>query len=110
MACGFPSYAEKTERFRGASPKKLRRAAFDALDELGWNPHETDRGVIRANVPIGFYLIFMTWGAYFFVEVEDDRLFIRSEANSALQWLDFGQHADNIKRFVDRLEDVLADD
>jgi hypothetical protein len=36
-------------------------------------------------------------------------LFIRSEATTPLAWVDFGQHGENIKRFLDRLEDVLDD-
>jgi hypothetical protein len=109
MAFGFPAYTEQTARFRGVLRKDLSRAAFDALDELGWHPQEDGRDRICASVPNEFQGIMMTWGAKVFVEIDDEELFIRSEGSIAIAWLDFGQHARNIRRFLERLEDILDD-
>src|SRR5438128_11850194 len=109
MPMGFPAYAERSARFPGISRKELLRASLDALDDLGWRPRKDGPDFIRAYVPAGFYMIFMTWGAYLTVEVEEDELFIRSEATTPLAWIDFGQHGANIKKFLARLEDVLED-
>ena len=110
MPIGFPAYQERTERFRGHSRKALVRAAEDALEDLGWHPYEDHQGRLCASVPMGFYIIFMTWGARFIVEIEEDELFIRSEGAIPLAWLDFGQHGENIKRFLQRFEEILEDE
>jgi hypothetical protein len=109
MPIGFPAYSEDTVRFRGSARKVLARAALNALDELGWRPYKDGRDRIRASVPFGFYLIFMTWGAKFIVEIESDELFIRSEGSFPLEWMDIGQHSHNIRRFLERLEYFLQD-
>jgi hypothetical protein len=109
MPIGFPAYTEKTIKYRGSSRKELARAAEDALDELGWNPLKDGKWRIRALVPMGFYIIFLTWGARFTVEIEEERLHLRSEGAFPLEWLDVGQHGENIKRFLDRFEDILDD-
>jgi hypothetical protein len=62
MPIGFPAYAERSVRFPGVSRKQLVRASLDALDELGWRPRKDGPDFIRASVPMGFYMIFMTWG------------------------------------------------
>ncbi len=110
MPFGFPAYTERVESFRGISRKKLFRLAEDALEDLGWRPYEDDKWVLRASVPMRFYVMFLIWGAKFTVEVEDGELFIRSEGSFPLEWMDVGQHSDNIKRFVNRLEDILEDE
>lgn len=110
MPFGFPAYTERVERFRGIKRKKLLRLAEDALDELRWNPREVDDWVLGASVPAGMYLVFLTFGAKFTVEVEDEELFIRSEGSFPLEWMDLGQHGENIKKFLDRLEDILEDE
>lgn len=107
MPFGFPAYQERQVRFRDVPRKELCRAALDALDELGWRPDKDGKWFLRASVPVGFYLMFMTWGAKFTVEVEDEELFIRSEGAFPLEWMDVGQHGENIKKFLDRLEDIL---
>jgi hypothetical protein len=109
MPIGFPAYTEKTVKYRGSSRKELARAAEDALDELGWHPVRDGKWCVRASVPVGFYIIFLTWGARFTVEIEEEKLFIRSEGSFPLEWLDVGQHSENIKRFLDRFEDILDD-
>jgi hypothetical protein len=106
MPIGFPAYTEKTVKSRGSSRKELARAAEDALDELGWHPVRDGKWLVRASVPVGFYIIFLTWGARFTVEIEEEKLFIRSEGSFPLAWLDVGQHAENIKKFVDRIEEM----
>lgn len=110
MPIGFPCYTEKTVKYKGSSRKELARAAFDALDELGWSPREDGKWFLRASVPFHFYLIFMIWGSKFTIEIEEGKLFLRSEGAIPMEWLDFGQHADNIKKFLDRFEDMLDDD
>ena len=110
MAFGFPAYSEQTVRFRGSSRKALRRAAFDALDDLGWRPDKDGRDCIYASVPNAFHGIIMTWGAKFLVEIEDEELFIRSEGVIAIAWVDLGQHVQNIRKFLQRLEDFLEDE
>ena len=110
MPFGFPAYAERTERLKGHSAKALLRAAEDALETLGWHPRREDRCTLRASVPMGMHGIFVTFGARFRVEIEDDTCFIRSEGNFPLEWMDLGQHAENIRRFLDRVEDILEED
>lgn len=109
MAIGFPAHTEKMVKFKGASRKKLARAAFDALDELGWSPREEDKWFLRASVPIHFYIVFLILGSKFTVEIEEEKLFLRSEGSIPIEWLDLGQHSDNLKKFLDRFEDVLED-
>ena len=109
MAFGFPSYQEQSKRFRGVTRKALLHAADDALDELGWRPYKDGKWRLRASVPMHFYVIFLIWGAKFTVEVDEEKLFIRSEGAIPLEWMDVGQHSDNIRRFLNRLEDVLED-
>ena len=110
MPIGFPSYTEKSVKFKGASRKDLARAAFDALDDLGWNPREEDRWLLRASVPMHLYIVFLIWGSKFTVEIEEEKLFIRSEGMVTIEWLDFGQHSDNIKKFLDRFEEMLEEE
>ena len=110
MPFGFPAYTEQTVRFRGSARKELARAALDALDDLGWRPLKDGPDRIRASVPNGFSGIVMTWGANFFVEIDDEELFIRSEGAIAIAWMDLGQHSQNIRKFLDRLEDFLEDE
>jgi hypothetical protein len=110
MAIGFPAYSEKSVKFRGSSRKKLLRVAEDALDELGWYPRKDGKWFLRASVPVGFYIIFMTWGAHFTVDVEEEKLHLRSEGAFVLEWLDVGQHSENIKKFLDRVDDILEED
>jgi hypothetical protein len=107
MPIGFPAYSEDTVRFRGTARKVLVRAALDALDELGWRPIRDSRDRIRASVPNAFHGIFMTWGAKFLVEIDDEELFIRSEGSVTIAWMDFGQHSHNIRRFLERVEEFL---
>jgi len=109
MPFGFPAYQECVERFRGYSRKTLIRAAEDALDDLGWRPFRDGKWALRASVPMGMHLIFMTWGAKFFVEADEEELFVRSEGAFPLEWMDLGQHGENIKKFLDRLEDFLQE-
>lgn len=52
----------------------------------------------------------MTWGAKFTVEVEDGYLHLRSESAVVLEWMDVGQHGENIKKFLKRLDDFLEDE
>jgi hypothetical protein len=110
MPIGFPAYTEKTVKLKGSLRKEILRAAMDSLDELGWHPLKDGKWCIRASVPFHFYLIFMIWGSKFTVEVEDERLFLRSEGLIPIEWLDLGQHSDNIKKFLDRFEDLLDED
>ena len=107
MAFGFPAYDEDTIRFRGRSRKMLARAVLDALDDLGWHAIKDGRDRFRASVPNEFHGIIMTWGAKFIVEIEDEELFIRSEGSIAIAWMDFGQHARNLRRFLECLEDIM---
>jgi hypothetical protein len=107
MAFGFPAYQEKSERFRGVSRRALLRAAEDALVELRWRPRKDGKWTLQAAVPVGFYAIFMTWGAKVTVEVAEERLHIRSEGSFPLEWMDVGQHAENIKKFLQMVDDVL---
>ena len=110
MAIGFPSYSEKTVKFKGTSRKALARAAFDALDDLGWSPREEDKWFLRASVPFHLYIIFVIFGTKFTVEIEEGKLFLRSEGAIPIEWLDVGQHNDNIKRFLDRFDEFLEDE
>jgi hypothetical protein len=109
MAFGFPAYTEKTVRFKGLSRKDLTRAAMDALDDLGWRPAKDGKACVRASVPMGFHIIFLTWGAKFIVEADDGELFIRSEGIVPIEWMDIGQHGANINKFLDRFEEILDD-
>jgi hypothetical protein len=109
MAFGFPAYTEQTVDFPRVSRKDLSRAAFDALHELGWRPSKDGRDRIRASVPNEFIGIMMTWGAKVLIEIDDGELFVRSEGSIPIAWMDFGQHARNIRRFLDRLEDILEE-
>jgi hypothetical protein len=110
MPIGFPAYAEKSVTYRGSSRKELARAAEDALEELGWHPRRDGKWRIRASVPMALHIIFLTWGAKFTVEIEEERLHLRSEGATPLAWLDLGQHSENIRKFLDRLEDILEED
>ena len=107
---GFPAYSERSSRFRGVPRKRLVRLAEDALDELGWCPVQDGKWRICASVPMGFYIIFLTWGAKFTIEVEEEELFIRSEGIIPIEWLDVGQHDHNIKQFLNRFEDLLEEE
>lgn len=109
MPIGFPAFTEKSVRYKGASRKELARAAEDALDELGWRPRRDGKWFLQASVPAGFYLIFLCWGAKFTVEIEDERLHLRSEGAVPIEWLDVGQHSENIRKFLDRFEEILED-
>ena len=110
MPFGFPAYTERVERFRGVTRKKLFRLAEDALEELRWGPYEEDDWILRATVPVRFHIIFLFFAAKFTVEVEEEELFIRSEGSFPLEWMDVGQHGENIKRFLNRLEDILEEE
>lgn len=110
MSFGFPAYEERVERFKKLSRKKLLHLSEDALVELGWGPHEDGKWSLRASVPPGLHLVIMTWGARFTVDVDEGELFIRSEGSFPLEWLDVGQHSANIKKFLDRIEDILEDE
>jgi hypothetical protein len=110
MPFGFPAYQERIERFRGVSRKDLRRAAEDALDDLRWNPRFDGKWRITASVPNAMYGIFMTWGAKFIVEIDEEEVFLRSEGSIPIAWVDFGQHGANIHKFLKRLEDFLDDE
>src|SRR5262249_27459144 len=110
MAIGFPAYHEETARFRGQDREKLRQAAEEALAEIGWRFRRDGRWRLVANVPMGFYIIFLTWGARLTVEVEKGGLALRSEGVFVLEWLDIGQHKANINKFLDRLEDILDEE
>jgi hypothetical protein len=110
MPIGFPAYQEKSVRFRGRSRTELRHAADVALDELGWRSVKEGKWRYRASVPMGFFVVFLTWGARLTVEVDEEEMFIRSEGAIPIEWLDIGQHGENIKRFLDRVEDVLEDE
>ncbi len=110
MPIGFPAYTEKSVKFKGVARKDLARVAFDALDELRWQPLKDGKWFLRASVPFGFYLIFLTWGAKFTVEIEEEKLFIRSEGIVPIEWLDVGQHSHNIKKFLDRVDDILEEE
>jgi hypothetical protein len=109
MAFGFPAYQERIERFPGYARKELLRAADFTLDELGWRPRKGGKWRLVASVPNQMIGIFMTWGAKFIVEVEEEEMFIRSEGSIAIAWVDIGQHSANITKFLRRLEDVLDD-
>jgi hypothetical protein len=107
MALGFPAYHEQTADFRGVARKELRRAAEEALDDIGWSWHRDGRWRLVASVPAQFLVILFTWGAKLTVEVEEGDVWMRSEGTFALEWLDLGQHQANISKFLRRLEDVL---
>jgi hypothetical protein len=110
MPIGFPSYEEETAPFRGVERRKLLRAAEEALDELGWSWYDAGRWRLTASSPAGFFfLFFFTWGERVIVEVHDGEVWVRSEGNFPLAWLDLGQHRANINKFLERLEDVLED-
>jgi hypothetical protein len=109
MAIGFPAYHEETARFRNASRKVLHRAAEDAMDALGWTWRREGSGRLVASVPPSMLGIIVLWGERLIVEVEDDRLWVRSEGSFPLQWLDFGKHHTNITQFLRRVEDFLDD-
>ena len=108
MAFGFPAYHEESVRYRGVQRERLARATRDALDELGWSPRRDGRWRYIASVPMHFYAIFLIWGARFTVEIEDERLLVRSEGSTPIAWMDLGQHHDDVCKFLDRLEDVLG--
>ncbi len=110
MPFGFPAYQEKSARFRGVSRKQLRRAAENALDELNWRPERDGNWFIRASVPAGFYLVFLTFGAKLTVEIEEESLHIRSEGSFPLEWMDIGQHGENINKLLKRVDDILEDE
>ena len=109
MPFGFPAYQEQVARYRGVSAKKLLRASEDALDELGWRPQRDGKWRLTATVPMQFYVIFIIYSGKFSIEADDAELFIRSEGAFALEWMDVGQHSANIRKFLDRLDDVLQD-
>src|SRR6516165_2536453 len=106
MPFGFPAYQEESVRFRGVSREQLARAAEDALDELGWHPRRRGKWRLEASVPMGFHVIFVTFGARFMVEADEERLHLRSEGAMPLAWMDLGQHSENIRRFLDRVDDL----
>ena len=110
MAIGFPAYTERSVRYKGSPRRALARTAEDALAELGWHPLKDGKWRLRASVPMGFYLIFLCWGAKFTVEIEEEFLYVRSEGLVAIEWLDVGQHSDNIKKFLDRFEEILEEE
>jgi len=43
------------------------------------------------------------------VEVKEGAVNVRSEASFPLEWLDLGQHADNIQNFMKALKRALRD-
>jgi hypothetical protein len=110
MAFGFPAYSEDSVRFRGASSSRLLRAAEDALEDLGWRPTRTAKWRLQAAVPVSVHVIFVTWGAKFIVDIEDEWLHLRSEGSIPIAWVDLGQHRSNIDRFLNRFEDLLERD
>jgi hypothetical protein len=107
MPVGFPAYTEDSLRYKGSSRKELAGAVKDTLDELGWQFRHDGRWRIIASVPAGFYLIFLCWGAQFIIDIEDGHLHLRSQGSVPIEWLDVGQHSANIKRFLDRFEEIL---
>jgi hypothetical protein len=109
MAFGFPAYHEETARFRGVPRQELRRAAQDALDDLGWGWHREGSWRIVASVPAEFIAVFFTWGAKVTVEVEEEEIRVRSEGTFALAWMDVGQHQANTGKFLRRLDEILEE-
>jgi len=109
MAFGFPAYHEETARFRGVAQQELRRAAQEALDDIGWSWHKDGRWRIVASVPAGFIAIFFTWGAKLIVEIEEEEVWVRSEGTFALAWFDIGQHQTNTGKFLRRLDEICED-
>jgi hypothetical protein len=112
MAIGFPAYHEETVRFRGVPRANLRRAAEDAIDDIGWTWRREGRWRFVASVPpsvglMGILIVF--WGERLIVAVGDEELWVRSEGSFPLQWLDFGKHQTNINLFLRRVEDFLDD-
>jgi hypothetical protein len=111
MPIGFPAYHEDTAPFRGRTRAELRAAVEDALDELRWTWRRDGKWRIVASVPASvamfFPLYFVTWGANFTVEVDEEELFLHSEGSIAIAWLDLGQHAANIRKFLEAVDDRL---
>ena len=107
MAFGFPAYHEDSARYRGVDRSRLARVAEDALEDLGWRPSRDGKWRLAASVPNRMYGIFMTWGAKFFVDIEEEWLHVRSEGSIAIAWVDFGQHGNNVHQFLERFEELL---
>jgi hypothetical protein len=109
MAIGFPAYHEETARFRGASRAALRRASEDAFDDIGWTWRQEGRWRLIASVPPSMMVIFVFWGERVIVEVDDGKLWVRSEGSFPLLWLDFGKHQTSIGLILRRVENLLAE-
>src|ERR1043166_2789659 len=107
MAFGLPAYHEDSIRIRGASRQQLAHAAQEALEELGWKPQRDGKWRFTASVPMRWQIIFLFWPARFTVEAEEERLHLRSEGSFPLEWMDLGQHNDNIKTSLNRFDDWL---
>jgi hypothetical protein len=107
MAIGFRAYHEESVRYPDVPRAKLRRAAEDAIDDIGWTWRRDARWQIVASVPASMVGIFVMWGERLIVRVLEEQLFVRSEGSFALQWLDFGKHQANVTKFLNRVEDFL---
>jgi hypothetical protein len=109
MAFGFPAYHEETARFRGVAREELRRAAQEALNDIGWGWNKQGPWRIVASVPAEFHVIFFTWGAKVTVEIDEEQVWVRSEGTFALAWFDLGQHQANTGKFLRRLDEILEE-
>jgi hypothetical protein len=109
MAIGFPAYHEESVRYPEVPRSKLRRAAEDAIDDIGWTWRRDTKWQIVASVPASMIGIFIMWGERFIVRVLEVELFVRSEGSFPLAWLDFGKHQTNVNLFLRRLEDFLEE-
>jgi hypothetical protein len=109
MPIGFPSYAEDKKKFSDVEREDLARAVKRALKDLNWKPSSESKFRIVGHVPFRIFIIFFTFGAKLTVEVKDGAVNVRSEASFPLEWLDLGQHADNIQNFMKALKRALRD-
>lgn len=105
MAFGFPAYHEERIRY-DCSRNDLMDAALTAVKELGWGGYESGRWRISASTGISFW----SWGETITAYVDPGpELQIRSHCAFPTQCIDWGRNAANVRRFLDRLDDVLAD-
>ena len=105
MPVGFPAYHEEFARY-DCSPRELKEAIEDALDELDWSGSRSKRRQWTATTGMSLF----SWGEKVIIDIEQDGgVSVRSEYAFPLAWLDWGHNRTNVRRFLKQLDRFLGD-
>ncbi len=103
MSFGFPAYHEEEYRY-DCSRSDLMDAVLTGLHELHWESRDEGCWSISARRGISLW----SWGETITIHVgPGPLLYIRSECRMPTQCFDWGRNADNVRCFLDCLDEIL---